>query len=173
MRSKKWFDKEFKFKLPLEKFDEVISRLEQTPGRIEKLIDSVSPEALTKKPEGKWSAQENIGHLFDLEELHNVRIDDFHAGKKTLSPADLNNRKTFEANHNQKNVDDLLSELKKARKNFVRKLKELHKEMPNAVSIHPRLNQPMRPIDLALFIAEHDEHHIQTIEELIDKLSTY
>jgi len=29
------------------------------------------------------------------------------------------------------------------------------------------LKQPMHPIDMAQFVLEHDEHHIQTIKELI------
>jgi hypothetical protein len=32
--------------------------------------------------------------------------------------------------------------------------------------LHPRLNQPMRVIDLILFIAEHDDHHLARITEL-------
>ncbi len=39
------------------------------------------------------------------------------------------------------------------------------------IALHPRLNQPMRVIDLAQFVAEHDDHHIQTINELINKLN--
>ena len=31
---------------------------------------------------------------------------------------------------------------------------------------HPRLGTPMRLIDLALFVAEHDEHHLATITAL-------
>jgi hypothetical protein len=39
------------------------------------------------------------------------------------------------------------------------------------VSIHPRLNQPMKPVDMAKFIVEHDDHHINSIIELTEQLS--
>jgi hypothetical protein len=31
---------------------------------------------------------------------------------------------------------------------------------------HPRLGKPMRLIDLVLFVAEHDEHHLARITQL-------
>jgi len=49
-------------------------------------------------------------------------------------------------------------------------MKYLDDKVRKQSSIHPRLNQPMRPIDMAQFILEHDEHHIETIKELIKKL---
>lgn len=32
--------------------------------------------------------------------------------------------------------------------------------------LHPRLKTPMRMIDLANFVAEHDDHHLASIREL-------
>ena len=32
---------------------------------------------------------------------------------------------------------------------------------------HPRLDRPMRVIDLAIFAAEHDDHHLARITELL------
>jgi hypothetical protein len=31
---------------------------------------------------------------------------------------------------------------------------------------HPRLDRPMRVMDLAVFVAEHDDHHLARITEL-------
>jgi hypothetical protein len=33
-------------------------------------------------------------------------------------------------------------------------------------ALHPRLKQPMRAIDLCLFVAEHDDHHLARVAEL-------
>jgi hypothetical protein len=33
-------------------------------------------------------------------------------------------------------------------------------------ALHPRLKTPMRIIDLFLFVAEHDDHHLARITEL-------
>ena len=32
---------------------------------------------------------------------------------------------------------------------------------------HPRLNQPMRILDLIVFAAEHDDHHLARITEIL------
>ncbi|MCK4414213.1 MAG: hypothetical protein KAY32_11760 [Candidatus Eisenbacteria sp.] len=37
-------------------------------------------------------------------------------------------------------------------------------------AIHPRLNQPMRVLDLMIFAAEHDDHHLVRITELLQIL---
>ena len=37
---------------------------------------------------------------------------------------------------------------------------------PPAAHFHPRLGTPMRLIDLAFFVAEHDDHHLAQITHL-------
>jgi uncharacterized damage-inducible protein DinB len=167
MIKQKWFDKKFEFKYSPADYDLLLNELMKTPEKISQIISSIPEEMLTKKIDNRWSIKENIGHLIDLEELHDARIDDFIAGKEILRPADLNNRKTDEANHNSKNISQLLIQLKQVRENFLERLSDLDASVRERVAIHPRLNQPMRPIDMAQFVLEHDEHHIQTIKELI------
>jgi len=167
MKRQKWFDKKFKFEFSQSEYGKILNKLLQNPDNISNLVLSVPSDKLSKRVEGRWSIQENIGHLIDLEELHNGRIEDFIAGVETLRPADLNNKKTDEANHNNKNISELLMQLKSVREFFVKRLQELDEKILLSTSIHPRLNQPMRPIDLAQFVLEHDEHHIETIKDLI------
>ena len=43
---------------------------------------------------------------------------------------------------------------------------------PNDVirgSLHPRLQKPMRILDLAYFVAEHDDHHLAWITQLLGR----
>jgi uncharacterized damage-inducible protein DinB len=167
MMKQKWFDKNFEFKYSSADYDLLLNELMKTPEKISQLVLSLPEEKLTKKIDNRWSIKENIGHLIDLEELHDGRIDDFISGKEILRPADLNNRKTVEANHNSKNISQLIILLKQVRENFLERLSDLDDSVRERVAIHPRLNQPMRPIDMAQFVLEHDEHHIQTIKELI------
>jgi hypothetical protein len=49
---------------------------------------------------------------------------------------------------------------------FVRRLEALTDEEVAATALHPRLRQQMRVIDMAYFVAEHDDHHLATINEL-------
>ena len=37
---------------------------------------------------------------------------------------------------------------------------------------HPRLKKEMRVLDLAFFIAEHDDHHLARISELIRRFQS-
>jgi len=169
MHRQKWFDKKFQFELSQDDYELILSKLNGNPQKISKLVSSLPVAVLTKKIDNGWSIQENVGHLIDLEELHSGRIDDFIAGKENLRPADLNNRKTDIANHNNKNIGELLKKLKSVRDDFINRMKNLDAEILKRSSIHPRLNQSMRPIDMAQFVLEHDEHHIETIKELIKK----
>jgi hypothetical protein len=156
----KWFERTFNFDYPIGIFPCIIARLRGTPARLEELIKNFPPEILTKRTNDGWSIQEHVGHLGDLETLHDGRIDDFLASAKVLRPADLTNRKTHEADHNSKPIQTLLASFRLLRMNFVKRLEELDEKMVARTAIHPRLNQPMRMIDLAFFTAEHDDHHI-------------
>jgi uncharacterized damage-inducible protein DinB len=167
MNRLKWFDKKFQFELSQENFDSILNRLSENPEKISRLVSSLPKEIRIKRIDNRWSIQENVGHLVNLEELHDGRIDDFIAGKEILRPADLNNRGTNEANHNGRKINELLAQLKTVRENFVTRMKQLDVSILSRRSIHPRLNQSMRPIDMAQFVLEHDEHHIQTIKEII------
>lgn len=169
-KRQKWFDKKFQFELLQEKYDIVLNQLIETPEKITLLISSLPEDILSKRVNDKWSIKENIGHLIDLEELHDGRIDDFIDGKQMLRSADLKNKKTEKADHNSKKLEELLEQFKKVRENFVERLKVLDKKVLANSSIHPRLNQTMRPIDMAKFVLEHDEHHIQTIKDLINNI---
>lgn len=171
MPKTKWVDRKFEFELLQSEFSKVLNRLKDTPEKIEQLIYSVSPEILTRKIDDGWSIQEHIGHIIDLEELHDGRIDDFINKAKTLRAADMTNKKTREADHNQKEITKLLQKLRTERGKLVNRLGGLDDIVLSYVSMHPRLNQPMRPIDMAQFIAEHDDHHINAIIDLSEQLS--
>ncbi len=171
MPKTKWVEKKFEFDLSQNEFNSVLERLKLTPEKIEQLLYSISPEILKRKVDDKWSIQEHIGHIIDLEELHEGRVDDFINKAEELRAADMTNKKTHESSHNQKEIIDLLQDLRITRQKFINRLEVLDDSVLSHVSIHPRLNQPMRPIDMAQFVAEHDDHHINSIIELAERLS--
>jgi hypothetical protein len=167
MNRQKWFDKKFQFESALESYEKILKKLNENPKIISTLVVSLPEEILIKRIDNRWSIKENVGHLIDLEELHDGRIDDFIAEKETLRPADLNNTKTHEANHNSKKIADLVNQFKRVRENFITRMSMLDQKILLHKAKHQRLNQLMRPIDMAQFILEHDEHHIQTIKDLV------
>jgi hypothetical protein len=162
----RWVEREFEFNLPIGVFPCVVERLRGTPARLAELARGLTREALTLKPGGLWSIQEQAGHLLDLDELHEGRLEDYARGSAVLRAADMRNRKTEEAGHNAARLEDLLDAFRAARQSFVRRLEALTEAEVAASALHPRLQKQMRVIDLAYFTAEHDDHHLAAISEL-------
>jgi len=166
VRRTKWVERVFDFRMPVGVFPCVAERLRGTPARLEEMTRRLPAHALTARREGKWSIQEHAGHLLDLDELHEGRLEDYAAGLEVLRPADMTNRKTAEAGHNEARLEDLLAAFRAARLGFLRRLEEMTEDELAASALHPRLQVPMRVIDMAYFVAEHDDHHLATITEL-------
>ena len=163
----KWTARTFSFDFPVELYPQMIERLRGTPARLEDRLKSLSPEILMSRDGDKWSIQENAGHLLDLESLVSQRVDEYVAGAQELHAADMSNRKTHEANHNESSIETLLSSFRRERSALVERLDNLPDEMFARVAHHPRLNVPMRLVDMLYFQAEHDDYHLARISELI------
>lgn len=163
----RWVEREFEFNLPAGLFPCVVERLRGTPARLEELTRGLTHEELTAKPGGLWSIQEQAGHLLDLDELHEGRLEDYARGLEVLRAADMQNRKTEEAGHNAARLEDILAAFRVARLGFVRRLESLTEAEVAASALHPRLQKQMRVIDMAYFTAEHDDHHLASVSELL------
>ncbi|HVF55843.1 MAG TPA: DinB family protein [Pyrinomonadaceae bacterium] len=166
MKRLKWIEREFDFNLPTAVFPCVVERLRGTPARLEEMIASYPPSVLTARVGDAWSIQEQVGHLLDLDEVHEARLEDYAARAATLRPADITNRKTHEADYNAHSIRNLLASFRAARLRFVCQLDALDEATLALSAIHPRLQQQMRVIDMAFFVAEHDDHHLASITEL-------
>lgn len=145
----------------------IIERLTGTPARVEEIIGMLDTDQLTLKREGRWSVKEEIGHLGDLEPLWSGRIDDLLSGNTELRVADLTNQTTHTADHNAAKTIALLQRFREQREAFVKKLLVLNDEQLERSALHPRLKTPMRIIDLAYFVAEHDDHHLARVREIV------
>ena len=168
----RWTDRRFNFDFPAGIYPEMIERIRGTPARIEDLFAGLSSETLTAQVDGRWSMQENAGHLLDLESLVSQRIDEYLAGNSALHAADMSNRKTHDANHNDVPVDSIVTAFRTARHEIVDRLESLDAEVFERSALHPRLNVPMRLVDMLFFQAEHDDYHLARISELKKLLAT-
>jgi uncharacterized damage-inducible protein DinB len=166
----RWTDRRFTFDLSETLFPVVVERLRGTPARIEDKVRDLSPTLLTRRDGDAWSIQEHIGHLLDLDELHTGRLDDFLAGAPVLRPADVGNPKTWEAHYNERPLGEILQAFRRERERFVARLDAWDESLISRTALHPRLNQPMRVLDMAFFTAEHDDHHLTRMTELARKL---
>jgi uncharacterized damage-inducible protein DinB len=165
---RRWFDRRFELGLGPNAAAELLERLRRTPARLADAVRGLPRELLTRKPDGKWSIQENAGHLLDLEPLWDQRLDDYDAGAADLHPADLENRKTHEAAHNDRPISDILADFSAVRSRIVDRLARMTPAELSRTALHPRLRQPMSVVDLCFFVAEHDDHHLRTIREMRD-----
>ncbi len=164
-----WFGRKFEFSFPVELYPNLCVRLRGAPVRLQELVQDCPRALLVRRSQEKWSIQEQAGHLLDLESLWSARVDDFLGESGQLTAADLTNRKTHEAGHNDREVDEIVSEFRKARLKLLDRVQGLGADAFSRAMLHPRLQQPMRLVDHLCFVAEHDDHHLARIWELAEK----
>jgi uncharacterized damage-inducible protein DinB len=162
-----WFERKFDFSFPVELYPDLCMRLRGTPARLEEVVRGCPAERMLRPPHGKWSAQEHAGHLLSLEPLWFARVEDFVTGGSELTVADLSNRSTDEARYNTQALGTILVDFRRARMQMVDRLQQLDAASFACVLQHPRLKVPMRLVDHLFFVAEHDDHHLAIIWELI------
>ena len=158
-----WIERKFNFDFPVTLYPNVVSRYRGTPPRLEEAVYGLSRERLIASPNGKWSIQENAGHLMDEEALFITRLKEYLAGIKELTPAPY---KHITLTHNDKHIEDILRRFRTDREAQVNKLAGLSCGDFARTAWHPRLKMPMRLIDHLLFVSEHDDHHLARIWEL-------
>jgi uncharacterized damage-inducible protein DinB len=163
-----WFERKFAFSFPVELYPNLSARLRGTPARLEEAFRGRPREILVSKPQGKWSAQEHAGHLLDLEALWLARVEDYVAASQQLTIADLQNRGTDAANYNARPLEQILTEFRAARESMLKRVQELDASLFARTIPHPRLKTPMRLVDHLYFVAEHDDHHLARIWELVN-----
>lgn len=162
-----WFERKFEFNFPPAKFPDLLERWRGTPARIEERVRGLTRDVLVRRLGETWSIQENIGHLLAEATLPEQRLAQIIAGETTLVAADVTNRRTHEANFNDREIGELLAAFRKRRMGLVARFEAVNESDWGKSGLHPRLNQPMRIVDLLHFDCEHDDYHLARIGELI------
>lgn len=163
-----WGERRFDFTFPVEFYPELIERLRGTPPRLEARLAAVATEVVTQRVNGKWSMQEHAGHLSDLDAgLFLPRLDDYESGARVLRAADMENAATERAHHNARRLGEVLAEAHRVRAALVERLERYDAAFFSRTAEHPRLQTPMRVVDMLFFQAEHDDYHLARITELI------
>jgi uncharacterized damage-inducible protein DinB len=162
-----WIDRKFGFDHFTEAdFPSLADRLRATPARIEEIVKDLPRETLIRGDGESWSIQEQVGHLLEVDALHDGRLDDYRAGASVLRAADMENKRTHAARYNERELEDVLAAFRSVRGRFVERLDAWEPGQRLAVALHPRLQQPMRVVDMLSFAAEHDAHHTERMKEL-------
>jgi hypothetical protein len=157
-----WFERNLKFGYPKEMLPFFLERLEGTIIRIEQKVKGVDDKILSQKFNGKWSIKENIGHLAEVDEVANKRIDEMAKGATIMSPA------VFEPqDYSSWPIEKIIALFRKNRLSNIKKYNNIKEDDLLKASQHPRLKVMMTPVDLAWFDAEHDDHHLVKINEIL------
>jgi len=162
-----WLDYRWSFDFPDGMYRAILERLRGTPARVETLAAGAPAAALTRRDGGRWSAQEHLGHLIAVERLWETRITEYLAGADRLTAADMGNRATEAADLNARPAAAIAAELREARAATLSRLDPLSLDDAARTAHHPRLDRPMRLVDLCFFAAEHDDHHLAMARALL------
>jgi uncharacterized damage-inducible protein DinB len=164
MKKLAWFERQFAFGLQMGMLPFFLERLSGTAFRIAGKVKDVPEDILSERVNGKWSIKQNIGHLAEVDEIALQRIDQILQGVPVMLPA------VFEPkDYNPWAVREVLQYFEETRRNNLAKYKSLQDEDLVKSSLHPRLQIQMTPVDLAFFDAEHDDHHLVMIHEILEK----
>jgi uncharacterized damage-inducible protein DinB len=161
----RWTDRRFEYTPPAGEYPMIVERLRGTPWRMQERVKFVPASVLVQRSGEGWSAQEQCGHLLDLEALWALRVDEFLRGATELTAADMSNRRTHEAGHNLRSIHAIVAEFTVARQRLVTRLDDASN--PEVTSFHPRLKRPMRLVDFCFFMAEHDDHHLAIVTRIL------
>jgi uncharacterized damage-inducible protein DinB len=104
-----WLDRQFRFDVPNSLYPNVVERVRGTPARLEDRVQHLSASVLTSRVGGRWSIQEDVGHLTDLELLWLRRTEELLGGAERLTAAELSNTMTVRAQHHERGIAELLT----------------------------------------------------------------
>ncbi len=121
---------------------------------------------LSEQLGGKWSVKQNIGHLAEVDEIALKRIEEMLKGISPMTPAIFPTQQDY----NAMPVMEVLNYFHKNRLRNIERYSQLTAEELQQSSLHPRLKVQMTPVDLAFFDAEHDDHHLVRINEILNTL---
>ncbi len=162
MKRMDWFERSFTFGLPKEMLPFYIERLEGTIHRIEAKVSGIDERVLSEKFNDKWSIKQNIGHLAEVDQVSLKRIDEIMSGIPILSPA------VFEPqDYNPWPIRKVVSFFREVRLANLDKYRKLQPDDVTKGSMHPRLKVRLTPVDLAWFDAEHDDHHLLKVSDIL------
>jgi uncharacterized damage-inducible protein DinB len=162
MKRTEWFKRVFPPILDNGLFPCILERLEGTAVRLRHKISKMTGD-LTAAQQGTWSIHKEVGHLIDLEPLWHERMLQIIGDETNLKIADLTNQKTHTTNHDAVNIYDLITQFEAEREKLLITLRRITDQNLDKAAVHPRLGTPMKLIDLAFFVAEHDDHHLAQI----------
>jgi hypothetical protein len=161
-----WAQRRFAFVHPPWMLADFVERLRGLIPRVGPLLVGLDHDAAHLQHEGKWSIAQNLGHLSDVEDLWQERLEDLRQRRAVYTPAQPARFQAAAGRHQDRPLEAIVAELAERRSRLVEALANAPASLQEAVAFHERLQTPMRLVDCAQFYAEHDDHHLLRIREL-------
>ena len=156
-----WKERKFEFNFPVGLFPVIVERLRGAPIRLEDILRHTSAENLHEKKGDKWSIIEQVNHLCNSEEVWLGRAEDILARKEIFE------RRILKTDLQSDDVEKLVKIFSTARNKLITLVKDMDETTASLTINHPRLQKPIRLIDSLFSTAEHDDHHLAKIRELV------
>lgn len=163
-----WSQRTFDYGRSLDELPVLLERVQGTTARLSNLLARQPLEKLLRGVDGKWSAMEHLGHLLTLQDRFASRVDDFEQRRPKLCDIDLRDQDPFIQGQRSRSPGDVLEEFRLKRIEFAKRLEHLHHRSLLHAAYHPCQDRTMRPMDMLLWIAEHDDHHLASVRALLD-----
>jgi hypothetical protein len=163
MKPLEWFERELVFGASPGMLPFYLERLEGSIARVQAKIENVPNNVLSIRLNGKWSIKENIAHLTEVDAIALQRIREIMQETSIMSPAVF----PLKQDYNLVPIDELVRHFRETRMKNLDTYAGLTKDDLSKTSLHPRLKVKMSAIDLAYFDAEHDDHHLQKISDIL------
>ena len=161
-----WAQRKFSFVYPTWMLADLVERLRGVVPRLGVLLRGMNEVVAHEQLEGKWSVAQNVGHLSDVEELWQERLEELRQERKTYTPAVGARFQELANRHQQRPIEAIVAELEERRSRLVDALIHVPPGLREAFVFHERLQVPMRLVDCAQFYAEHDDHHLLRIRTM-------
>lgn len=156
-----WTERKFEFNLPVGMFPVIVERLRGAPIRLEAMLKNTRAEILNQKKGDGWSITEHVNHLCNCEEVWLGRVEDFLARREIFE------RRILKTDLQSADIDILLRIFSASRDNLITLVKNMGEPTASLTINHPRLQKPIRLMDSLFSTAEHDDHHLAKIRELL------
>lgn len=146
-----------------EEWPVLLERMQGTPHRLAVLFRHQPIERLVLRMQEGWSPLEHVAHLLHLDQRFQERVDDFVQRRPRLCAIELHDQERVLRSQRERMPGDLIEEFRLSRLHLVRRLRALDDAVLRHRAAHPCRGIAMGPVDMALWIAEHDDHHLATV----------
>jgi hypothetical protein len=156
-----WTERKFEFDFPVGMFPVFVERLRGAPIRLEAMLRNAAAETLNQRTGDKWTIIEQVNHLGNSEKIWLGRVHDILARKEIFE------RRTLKTDIQSEHTEILLRNFSAARDKLIKLVENMDEQTVTLTINHPRLQRPIRLMDSLFSTAEHDDHHLAKIRELL------